>query len=169
MKFIDMHTHVYPDAIAAKAARSIRNYYHLGDNMDGTITTLLERGSAVGVDHYLILPVAVKPDHVRSINRFTLEQTKEHACFTGFGAIHAGMENLMEEVEWIRSMGLKGLKIHPDCQRFNIDDPRLFPVYEEVQGKLPMMIHLGDENFDYSHPCSVLRRLLVWADNRRTI
>ena len=84
MKFIDMHTHVYPDAIAAKAARSIRNYYHLGDDMDGTIATLLERGSAVGVDHYLILPVAVKPDHVRSINRFTLEQTKEHAWFTGF-------------------------------------------------------------------------------------
>ena len=58
MKFIDMHTHVYPDAIAAKAARSIRNYYHLGDNMDGTVATLLEQGSKAGVEHWLILPVA---------------------------------------------------------------------------------------------------------------
>ena len=159
MKFIDMHTHVYPDAIATKAARSIRNYYHLGNDMDGTVSTLLERGSAAGVTHYLILPVAVKPDHVRSINQFTLQQIKEHACFTGFGTIHAGMEDLMGEVQWIRNAGLKGLKIHPDCQRFNIDDPRLFPVYEDVQGNLPMMIHLGDENFDYSHPAR-LRKVL---------
>ena len=159
MKIIDMHTHVYPDAIAAKAARSIRNYYHLGENMDGTISTLLKRGSEAGVEHWLILPVAVKPEHVRSINQFTLQQTKEHSCFTGFGAIHAGMEDILGEVDWVRAMGLKGLKIHPDCQRFNIDDPRLFPVYEEVQGNLPMMIHLGDENFDYSHPAR-LRKVL---------
>jgi len=57
-------------------------------------------------------------------------------------------------------MGLKGIKIHPDCQHFNIDDPRLFPVYEAVQGKLPMMIHMGDERYDYSHP-SRLRKVLL--------
>lgn len=159
MKIIDMHTHVYPDPIAAKAAKSIRNYYHLGDDMDGTISTLLERGGAAGVYHYLILPVAVKPEHVRNINIFTRNQVNAHSCFTGFGTIHAGMEDLMGEVDWIRSAGLKGLKIHPDCQRFNIDDPRLFPLYEEVQGNLPLMIHLGDANFDYSHPAR-LRRVL---------
>ena len=159
MKIIDMHTHVYPDAIAAKAARSIRNYYHLGENMDGTITTLLERGSAAGVVHWLILPVAVKPEHVQSINNFTHQQVQQHSCFTGFGTVHADMENVMEEVERIVSLGLKGIKLHPDCQHFNIDDPRLFPLYEEIQGKLPMMIHLGDEQYDYSHPAR-LRRVL---------
>jgi len=159
MKFIDMHTHVYPDAIAAKAARSIRNYYHLGENMDGTISTLLERGTAAGVSRYLILPVAVKPEHVHSINVFTQQQVQDRDCFVGFGTIHASMENLMEEVEKIAAMGLKGIKIHPDCQHFNIDDPRLFPVYEAIQGRLPMMIHLGDERFDYSHPAR-LRKVL---------
>ena len=83
MKFIDMHTHVYPDAIATKAARNIRDYYHLGDNMDGTISTLLERGSAAGVYRYLILPVAVKPEHVRSINQFARQQVRDHDCFVG--------------------------------------------------------------------------------------
>ena len=159
MRIIDIHTHVYPDPIAMKAARSIRNYYHLGDNMDGTVTTLLERGSAAGVTNYLILPVAVKPEHVHHINQFTQQQIREHACFTGFGTIHLDMENLMEEVERIPQMGLKGIKLHPDCQHFNIDDPRLFPVYEAVQGKLPMMIHLGDERYDYSHPAR-LRKVL---------
>lgn len=159
MKFIDMHTHVYPDAIAAKAARSIRNYYHLGENMDGTVTTLLENGSAVGVVHWLILPVAVKPEHVQSINNFTQQQIQQRSCFTGFGTVHADMENMMEEVCRIKTLGLKGIKLHPDCQHFNIDDSRLFPLYEELQGHMPMMIHLGDEHYDYSHPAR-LRKVL---------
>jgi predicted TIM-barrel fold metal-dependent hydrolase len=159
MKMIDMHTHVYPDAIAAKAAQSIRNYYHLGENMDGTISTLLKHGAEAGVVHWLILPVAVKPEHVGSINNFTSQQVQQHSCFTGFGTVHAAMDAMMDEVSRIVDMGLKGIKIHPDCQRFNIDDPRLFPLYEEIQGKLPMMIHLGDERYDYSHPAR-LRKVL---------
>jgi predicted TIM-barrel fold metal-dependent hydrolase len=159
MKIIDIHAHVYPDPIAAKAAKSIRNYYHLGDDMDGTISKLLERGSAAGVYHYLILPVAVKPDHVRNINAFIQQQVQQHDCFTGFGTVHAGMENILEEVQRIVDMGLKGIKIHPDCQHFDIDDARLFPLYEAVQGKLPMMIHMGDDRHDHSHPAR-LRRVL---------
>ena len=164
MKVIDMHTHVYPDPIARKAARSIRNYYHLGENMDGTVSTLIARGTAAGVTNYLILPVAVKPEHVHHINEFTLQQVKAHSCFVGFGTIHVDMENLMEEVEHIPQMGLKGIKIHPDCQHFNIDDPRLFPVYEAVQGKMPMMIHLGDEQYDYSHPARLRKVLQQFPD-----
>ena len=164
MKVIDMHTHVYPDAIALKAAQSIRSYYHLGENMDGTVDSLLQRGTAAGVTNYLILPVAVKPEHVHHINQFTLDQMQKHPCFVGFGTIHLDMESLMEEVERIPAMGLKGIKIHPDCQHFNIDDPRLFPVYEAVQGKLPMMIHMGDERYDYSHPAR-LRKVLQQFPN----
>ena len=159
MYFIDFHTHVYPDIIAAKAARNIRNYYHLGDDMDGTIATLLERGGAAGVSRYLILPVAVKPEHVHTINCFTQQQVQAHDCFVGFGTVHADMDNLTEEMERIESMGLRGIKIHPDCQHFNIDDPKLFPLYEAVQGRLPMMMHLGDERYDYSHPAR-LRKVL---------
>ena len=46
MYFIDFHSHVYPDAIAPKAADSIREFYHLGDDaMDGKVQTLLEQGT----------------------------------------------------------------------------------------------------------------------------
>ena len=159
MKMIDMHTHVYPDIIAAKAARNIRNYYHLGADMDGTVATLLERGTAAGVEKFLILPVAVKPEHVQSINQFAAQQVASQERFVGFGTVHAGMENMMEEVARIQSLGLRGIKLHPDCQHFDIDDPRLFPLYEQIQGKLPMMIHLGDETYDHSHPAR-LRRVL---------
>lgn len=159
MKLIDIHTHVYPDAIAAKAAQSIRNYYHIGEEMDGTPQMLLERGKMAGISKYLILPVAVKPEHVRSINNFIHQQMVDHDCFLAFGTVHAEMEQIEDEVARIQALGLRGIKIHPDCQHFNIDDPRMFPVYEEIQGRIPMMIHMGDEWHDYSHP-SRLRHVL---------
>ena len=159
MKIIDIHTHAYPDAIAHKAADSIRNYYHLGENMDGTCGMLLSRGALAGISHYALLPVAIRPDHVHSINHFILEQTKQHSCFSGFGTVHADMENIADEAENVLNMGLHGIKIHPDCQKFSINDPRMFPVYEALQGKAPLFFHLGDENYDYSHPAR-LRRVL---------
>lgn len=160
MKFIDMHTHIYPDAIAHKAAQSIRNFYRLdGEGMDGTAGMLLQQGTEVGITKYLILPVAVKPEQVSSINHYIHSQTQAHGCFLGFGTVHAGMEDITAEAEEIAAMGLKGIKIHPDCQRFDIDDVRLYPLYEAVQGKLPMMIHMGDVQYSHSHPAR-LRRVL---------
>ena len=44
MKIIDIHTHVYPDAIAQKAADNVRAFYQIGDDMDGTPEMLLRRG-----------------------------------------------------------------------------------------------------------------------------
>ena len=93
----------------------------------------------------------------------------QHSQFTGFGTIHAAMENIEEEVEFIESAGLKGIKIHPDTQLFNIDDPRLFPAYELMQEKgLMVMLHMGDSRYDYSHPAR-LRRVLDQFPGLRTM
>ena len=56
-------------------------------------------------------------------------------------------------------LGLRGIKMHPDSQRFSIDDVRLYPMYEQIQGKLPVMLHMGDHRYDYSHPVK-LRKVL---------
>ena len=69
------------------------------------------------------------------------------------------MENLCEEVEYIMANGLRGLKMHPDSQVFAIDDPRLFPVYDMIGDQLPILFHMGDHRFDYSHPAR-LRKVL---------
>ena len=160
LEFIDFHTHVYPDAIAPKAAESIRQFYSLGnDTMNGTVKMLLEQGQCAGTDRYVILPVAMKPERTRHINDFILQQLSLHPEFFGFGTVHAAMDGLMDEVEYIQKQGLRGLKMHPDSQVFAIDDARLFPVYEQIQGVLPVLFHMGDHRFDYSHP-SRLRRLL---------
>ena len=161
MKFIDFHTHIYPDAIAAKAADSVREFYDGKGNpaVYGTTKMLLERGLMAGTTQFVVLPVAMRPDRTRHINDFILEQVSLHPEFLGFGTVHAGMENLMEEVDYIRTNGLRGIKMHPDSQVFDIDDPRLLPMYEALQGKLPVILHMGDLRYDYSHP-KRLRRVL---------
>lgn len=160
MHLIDIHTHIYPPAIAHKAAASIRDFYQLNTHeMDGTADTLLKKGDEVGIDRFVILPVAVRPDRTRHINEFILEQVATQPRFIGFGTIHAGMENIADETQFIMDKGLKGIKMHPDTQEFAIDDPRLFPAYENIQGKLPVIFHMGDERYNYSHPAQ-LRKVL---------
>ena len=132
--------------------------------MDGTVEMLLERGKQAGISQYVILPVSNAANRVRSINSFILEQTAAHDCFIGFGTLHADMEGLEAEAEWILSSGLKGIKMHPDSQRFNIDDPRLFPVYEQIKGKIPVLLHMGDQRYNFSHPSRLRKVLDIFPD-----
>jgi predicted TIM-barrel fold metal-dependent hydrolase len=160
MQIIDIHTHIYPDKIARKATDSVRDFYHIdGSTMDGTVDMLLQRGAEAGISKYVVLPVSNAPNRVRSINSFILEQTKLHDNFIGFGTVHADMKNLCSEVDWIMTNGLHGIKMHPDSQRFPIDDPRLYPVYDMIQGQIPVLLHMGDQRYNYSHPVR-LRRIL---------
>ena len=160
MRIFDIHTHVYPDEIAQKATDSVKSFYNIGGaDMDGTASMLLQRGKEAGISSFLILPVAIRPDRVQGINDFILHQTQLHPEFVGFGTVHAGMDGLTDEVHRIMDMGLRGIKMHPDSQRFHIDDPRLYPMYEAIEGRIPVMLHMGDQRYDYSHPVK-LRKIL---------
>lgn len=158
-KIIDFHTHVYPKAIAQKATQSICDFYELGTDLVGTPEVLLERGKEAGISEFVLLPVAVKPERVRSINQFIVQQVAEHKEFYGFGTLHADMDNMNEEIDYMESVGLKGIKIHPDFQKFPIDDERLFPVYDRIQGSLPIIFHCGDYRYDFSSPERLARIL----------
>jgi len=169
MRIIDFHTHIYPQKVAKKATDIICKFYDIdGDGMCGTAEQLMERGDMVGISEFVILPVANKAEQVRSINHFIVEQAAENSRFYGFGTVHVEMENICDEIEYIKSNGLLGVKIHPDTQQFDIDDERLFPMYEMICGKLPILIHMGDKRYDYSHPAR-LRRVLDKFPNLQVI
>lgn len=160
MKIIDIHTHIYPDDIARKATDSVRDFYNIGDgSMDGTESMLLSRGKAAGIEQYVILPVAIRPDRVQSINNFILRRASENSCFIPFGTVHAAMDHLTDEAERVLQMGVKGIKMHPDSQCFPIDDERLFPLYEIIRGRVPVLLHMGDKRYNYSHPIR-LRKIM---------
>ena len=61
-----------------------------------------------------------------------------------FGSIHPDSQNVFEELERIKAMGLKGVKLHPDYQGFFVDDEKVFPIYEECEAlNLPITFHAG--------------------------
>lgn len=160
MQIIDFHTHIYPDAIAHKAAQSVRDFYDIGDGrFDGTFAELLQSMEKTGIERSIVLPVGMKPTGVRRVNEFAADQMRQHPQFTAFGTVHAAMEDIEAEAEHIQKLGLKGVKLHPDSQLFPVDDIRLYPMYDLIQGKLPVMIHVGDHRYNYSHPVR-LRKIL---------
>ena len=153
MEIIDIHTHIYPPEISVKATQSIRDFYDIqGGKMDGSVKMLLERSEIAGISRQVILPVAVRPDRVHGINDFIRHQADAQSSFIPFGTVHAAMEDVGGETERLLAMGMKGIKLHPDFSRFDLDDPRLFPMYETVRGKIPVILHMGDKRYDWSHP-----------------
>ena len=155
MRYIDFHCHVYPAAIARKATIATLDFYDLVSPYEGTPEEKRALDDAAGISHSLILPVAVQPRLVRNCNLYAAATAKNDPHFIAFGTVHAGDENLLEEVEAFRDMGLVGIKMHPDMQRFHIDDERLYPLYDMVQGKMPVMFHSGDPRTPFSHPARI--------------
>ena len=40
-------------------------------------------------------------------------------------------------------------------QQCMIDDPRLLPLYDYMQGRMPLYLHAGDPRHPYSHPARI--------------
>ena len=151
---IDSHCHIYPDKIADKAVEAIGQFYNLDMYYDGRYSTLVDFGSKIGVKHYVIFSVATTPSQIHSINTYIADTVKQsEGLMTGLGALHPDSEDIEVDISEIISLGLKGVKMHPDFQRFNIDDKKCYNIYEMCQQyKLPVLLHTGDSRYDYSNP-----------------
>jgi len=153
MKIIDIHSHVFPDAIAQKASDSISGFYGMPVRYDGTVRKLLELEEEAGIGMANIHSVAVTPHTIDSINRFISDTVREHpGRLAGYAAIHPDAEDPAGLAEKARSLGLKGFKIHPDMQKFALDEPRAMEMFAAIEGKMPIIIHTGDKRHEYSRP-----------------
>lgn len=152
-KIIDAHCHIYPDRIAVKASQSTGKFYDIPIAFDGKQSTLLEYGKNAGIDHFIVQSVATSQKQVSSINNFIAKSVAEsNGKFTGLGTLHPDSDNIKADIDEIISLGLKGVKLHPDIQQFKIDDYRMLKIYECCESKLPILIHTGDHRYDYSNP-----------------
>ncbi len=159
MEIIDFHAHIYPEKIAKKAVQSVSSFYGIPMDGDGTVDALLREGKKMGVRRFLVQSVATVPQQVHSINDFIAQQCKAHEELIGFGTLHPAMEDPFAEIERMKKLGLQGVKLHPDTQQFDLDDARMFPVYDALQGDLPVLFHCGDYRYSYSHPSRFARVL----------
>ncbi len=157
---IDSHTHVYPDKIAQKAADSIGQFYDIRMNLDGSVATLLRVMEESGVSKSLICSAALTADRVPTINNFIAATIQAHPDkLMGLMTLHPAMEDPKAEVERAMQIGLKGVKLHPDMQKFALDDPICDKMYAACEGVCPMLLHTGDKRYRYSNPDMIPRVL----------
>ena len=159
---IDVHCHIYPDAIKEKAVQSVGRFYNIPmDVADGSGEALLAVCAGSHIESQVVHSVALSPHQVTSINDFIAAQCVAHPQFTGFFTLHQDFPNPEAEIERALSLGLVGLKLHPDSQQVNMDDPRIMAILEMAEGRFPVIMHCGDYRYDFSHPRrmqQVLRR-----------
>ena len=160
-EIIDAHAHIFPAKIAENATVNIGRFYDIPMRGCGTPEKLLKSGRKIGVDKYLVCSTATAPQQTRHLNTFIAEECAMERSFYGFGTTHALSEDLEGDIEQIISLGLHGVKLHPDFQEFNADSPEAFKIYELIEGRLPLLIHCGDNRYDYSAP----KRIRAIHDN----
>ena len=155
-KIIDSHCHIYPEKIAHKAVEAVNRFYDglSPQSHDGTVQTLLSSGRKAGITGFVVHSVATTPHQVSSINHFIAESVRQsEGAFTGLGAMHPDSEDPAADLLEIRQLDLKGVKLHPDIQKFVSDDKKAFRMYELIEDSgLPLLIHAGDYRYDYSNP-----------------
>ncbi len=164
---IDAHCHIYPEAIAEKAARNTGMFYAgLPATCKGTVEALIAEGDGCGIDHFVVQSVSTKWEQVQSINEFIASEVKKNPKrLTGFATMHPDSSNLEGDMEHALELGLKGVKLHPDIQRFALDGKGGMAIMELCQRyHLPVLIHAGDSRFQYSNPDNIIPVLERFPD-----
>jgi len=160
-RIADAHAHIYPEKIAEKATRAVGAFYSVEMAVrKGSPEQLLENGSRIGCSRYLVCSVATSADQVSSITDYIAEQCAAHPEFVGLGAYHQDIADPTPVLDHVQELGLRGIKLHPDFQRFDIDDPRMLPFYRECARRgLIVLFHMGDNRYDFSAPSRLVNVL----------
>ncbi len=165
---IDFHTHCFPDKIAPKAIEKLAHASGgLTPYTDGTVDGLRARMAADGVDKAVVLNIATNAHQQQAVNDFAAAINSED--IVAFGSVFPYAEDALQELERIKALGLKGVKLHPDYQGFAVDDIRLKPLYRKI-GELGLItvFHAGvDYGFPPPYGCMPerLAAALPWFDS----
>ncbi len=147
---IDFHTHCFPDSVAAKAIPKLSFASGgLKPGTDGTVNGLLESMKKHSVDVSVVLSIATNAHQQKSVNDFAAATNNKQDLFA-FGSVYPFADDALEELDRIKALGLLGVKLHPDYQGFDADDPKVFPVYQKISALgLITVFHAG---YDYGFP-----------------
>ena len=142
---IDIHTHTFPEKIAARTIDSLSHAAHLLPHTDATNQGLLSSMEKAGVDMSVVLPVATSARQVEKVNDASARLNLEFpGKLVSFGCMHPDHENWYEELGRIKELGLHGIKVHPVYQGVDIDDVRFLRIFDRAaQLGLAVITHAG--------------------------
>jgi len=141
---IDFHTHIFPDGLAPKALETLLHNidYKYTPATDMTRKGLIANMDASGVDASVVLPVMTRPQQYQKLNEFSVSVCSERII--AFGGLHPDTDDYKRDIDGIVSMGLKGIKFHPEYQNFILDEPRMLKIYDYALSRgLLLIFHAG--------------------------
>ena len=142
MQYIDFHVHAFADKIAHRTIEALSETAWVKPATDGTLADTEQTMQRWGVDGFVLLSIATKPSQHLVCNNWAASVKSSHVF--PFGSVHPDGEDVMQELERIKSLGLYGIKLHPDYQHFFVDEPKMFPIYQKCgELGLPIIFHAG--------------------------
>lgn len=152
---IDIHTHSFPEKIAARTVRMLSGLSHTVPFTDGTEADIRRSNARCGIALSVVLPVATSPRQVEKINAFAAAEN-EHWQETGllsFAAAHPDDPRYDESLTSCAARGFRGIKIHPVYQDTDLDDIRYLRIlYRAAELGLAVVTHSG---LDVGYPGAV--------------
>ena len=143
---VDIHTHTFPDKIAASTVDKLQHMSHTTPFSDGTAAGLAQKAAAAGIDWSVVLPVATNPHQVPHVNDASLRlcEAFHDRGLISFGCIHPDYDGWKEELDRIAAQGIKGVKLHPVYQGVDLDDIRFLRIMDRC-GELGLTVitHAG--------------------------
>jgi len=138
MKIFAHHAHVFPNNVHPKDPEIPPPASSLSD-----LCRLVEE-----CDIDRVVAFAPFPEFYQGVefhpNRWLSNEIRNYPSLEGFGTIDFEKKNTEEQVEEIKKLDLKGIKLHPAVQKFSILSPKAFRVYETAQDlTLPISFHTG--------------------------
>lgn len=143
---IDTHVHTFPDSIATKAIGKLEKISGITPATDGTVATTLSFMKKIGVDVFVNLNIATGPNQQTTINNVAsqLNTQYEKESMISIGSVHHLNPDSINELNRIKDLNIKGIKLHPDYQGFFIADKELYPIYDACsQLDIPIIFHSG--------------------------
>lgn len=138
---IDFHTHAFPNTLAPRALDTLVKACGniLTPCTDGTISGLTEKMDEFGVDISVLQPVITKASQLETLNRWAASVQSDRII--SFGGIFPHTETYKADIDFVASLGLKGLKFHVEYQGFVLDEPKMLRIYDYAFEKGLMVLH----------------------------
>jgi len=138
---IDFHTHIFPDELAPRAMHELTSTI---DNLyppvsDGTVSGLVGRMDDWNIDVSVIQPVLMKQSQTKKVNEWTASVVSGRLI--GFGSIYPHSDDYKRDIDFVVSLGLKGLKFHAEYQNFILDDEHMLKIYDYALSKGLILLH----------------------------
>jgi len=149
---IDFHTHIFEDSLAPRAVEALtagaKGLFFPLHNMK--LCDLLEKMDEAGIDKSVVQPVVTKRKQVEKVNTWAAGIVSDR--ISSFGGIFPNEDDWKEQIDFVCSLCLPGIKFHCEFQDFVIDSPRMLKIYDYAFEKGLIIIHHAGYDPAFTEP-----------------